>query len=66
VWARSIQTPLREFPRTETAGAVVLLAGAVAALVWVNLDASSYDSLWEKTLSTELGGSGVSLSCASG
>jgi Na+/H+ antiporter NhaA len=29
--------------------------------VWVNVDASSYDSLWEKTLSIELGGSGVSL-----
>jgi Na+/H+ antiporter NhaA len=38
-----------------------LLAAAVAALVWVNVDASSYDSLWEKTLSIELGGSGVSL-----
>ena len=38
-----------------------MLAAAVAALVWVNLDASSYDSLWEKTLSIDLGGAGVSL-----
>jgi Na+/H+ antiporter NhaA len=60
-WARNLQTPLREFLRTETGGAAVLLAAAVAALVWVNVDATSYDSLWEKTLSIELGGSGVSL-----
>jgi Na+/H+ antiporter NhaA len=38
-----------------------LLAAAVAALVWVNVDASSYDSLWETTLSIELGDAGVSL-----
>jgi Na+/H+ antiporter NhaA len=60
-WARNLQTPLREFLRTETGGAAVLLAAAVAALVWVNVDAPSYDSLWEKTLSIELGSSGVSL-----
>jgi Na+/H+ antiporter NhaA len=61
-WARSVQTPLREFLRTETGGAAVLLAAAIAALVWVNVHASSYDELWETTLSIELGGSGVSLS----
>jgi hypothetical protein len=41
-----VQTPLREFLRTETGGAAVLLAAAVAALVWVNVDPSSYESLW--------------------
>jgi Na+/H+ antiporter NhaA len=60
-WARSIQTPLREFLRTETGGAAVLLAAAVTALVWVNVHASSYDELWETTFSIEIGGSGVSL-----
>ena len=55
-WARSVQTPLREFLRTETGGAAVLLGAAVAALVWVNADASSYDSLWGTTLSIEIGG----------
>jgi Na+/H+ antiporter NhaA len=60
-WARSIQTPLREFLRTETGGAAVLLAAAVAALVWVNVDASSYESFWGTMLSIDLGGSGVSL-----
>jgi Na+/H+ antiporter NhaA len=43
--SRRLQTPLRQFLRTETGGAAVLLAAAVAALVWVNLDASSY-AVW--------------------
>ena len=60
-WARSLQTPLREFLRTETGGAAVLLAAAIAALVWVNVDASSYHSLWETKLSIELGGAGITL-----
>jgi Na+/H+ antiporter NhaA len=60
-WARSLETPLREFLRTETGGAAVLLAAAVAALVWVNVDDSSYESLWTTTLSIDLGGAGVAL-----
>ena len=60
-WARSLETPLREFLRTETGGAAVLLAAAVAALVWVNVDASSYDSFWGTTLSIDLGGAGVAM-----
>jgi Na+/H+ antiporter NhaA len=60
-WARNVETPLREFLRTETGGAAVLLAAAVAALVWVNVHASSYDSLWGTTLSIDVGGAGVAL-----
>jgi Na+/H+ antiporter NhaA len=60
-WARTLETPLREFLRTETGGAVVLLAATVAALVWVNVDPSSYASLWQTTLSIHLGDSGVAL-----
>ncbi|HVD25206.1 MAG TPA: Na+/H+ antiporter NhaA [Gaiellaceae bacterium] len=60
-WARNIQTPLRQFLLTETGGAVVLLAAAVAALVWVNVDASSYESVWQTDLSIQLGSRGVSL-----
>jgi Na+/H+ antiporter NhaA len=56
-----VQTPLREFLQTETGGAAVLLAAAVAALVWANVDASSYQRLWETTLSIDLGGHGISL-----
>src|SRR5438105_3976339 len=60
-WARSLETPLREFLRTETGGAAVLLAAAVAALVWVNVDASSYGSVWRTTLSVRVGGAGIAL-----
>ena len=60
-WARNVQTPLREFLRTETGGAAVLLAAAVAALVWVNVDAASYESFWGTTLSIDLGDAGISL-----
>jgi Na+/H+ antiporter NhaA len=56
-----METPLREFLRTETGGAAVLLAATVAALAWVNADASSYDSLWNTVLSIDVGGSGVEL-----
>src|SRR5258705_7180456 len=60
-WARSVETPLREFLRTETGGAAFLLAGAGAALVWVNVDASSYNSLLKKTLSIDVARAGGSL-----
>jgi Na+/H+ antiporter NhaA len=59
-WARNLQTPLRDFLRTETGSAAVLLAMAVAALVWVNIDASSYDAVWHTQLSVRLGDVGVS------
>jgi Na+/H+ antiporter NhaA len=60
-WARSVQTPLREFLRTETGGAAILLAAALTALVWVNVDAGSYESLWSTRLSIELGEHGIAL-----
>jgi Na+/H+ antiporter NhaA len=61
IWIRKLQTPLREFLRTETGGASVLLFAAIAALVWVNVDASSYDALWETMLSIDVGEAGVAL-----
>jgi Na+/H+ antiporter NhaA len=60
-WARSLETPLRAFLRTETGGAAVLLAAAVAALAWVNVDASSYNTVWDARLSVRLAGAGVTL-----
>ena len=39
----------------------MLLAAAIAALVWVNVHASSYDSFWGTTLSIDIGGEGVAL-----
>ena len=59
-WTRNLQTPLRNFLQTETGGAAVLLAGAVAALVWANADLASYERVWTTTLSIRVGGTGVS------
>ena len=61
-WARSAQTPLREFLRTETGGAAVLLAATVAALVWANVDESSYERVWTTILAINLGSTGIVLS----
>jgi Na+/H+ antiporter NhaA len=59
-WARSLQQPLREFLTTETGSASMLLAAAVAAIVWANIDLSSYESVWRTKLSIQIGGSGIS------
>jgi Na+/H+ antiporter NhaA len=54
-WARNLERPLGEFLSTETGSAAVLLAAAIAALAWVNVDSSSYERLWHTTLSIKLG-----------
>jgi Na+/H+ antiporter NhaA len=59
-WARKLQTPLRQFLRTETGSAAVLLAATVIALVWVNIDAASYRAVWDTRLSVNLGSASVS------
>jgi Na+/H+ antiporter NhaA len=59
-WARSLETPLRTFLRTETGSAAFLLAATVAALVWVNVDSASYERVWDTILSIRIGGAGVS------
>jgi Na+/H+ antiporter NhaA len=59
VWAPSRQTPLRQFLRTETGSAAVLLAATIAALAWANLDSSSYAACWGTQLSIRLGTAGL-------
>ncbi len=59
-WARNLETPLRTFLRTETAGAVVLLAATLAALLWVNADGASYQRIWDATLAISIGSHGIS------
>jgi Na+/H+ antiporter NhaA len=61
-WSRNLQTPLRAFLQTETGGAAVLLAGALAALIWANVDPASYERVWTTTLSITIGGAGISQS----
>jgi Na+/H+ antiporter NhaA len=59
-WARNLEAPLRDFLRTETGSAAILLIGAVAAMIWVNVSASSYEHVWQTTLTIKIGGSGIS------
>src|SRR5580698_569401 len=58
-WERGRQTPLRQFVRTETGSAAVLLAATIAAVVWANADPSSYRACWDTVLSVRIGGAGV-------
>jgi Na+/H+ antiporter NhaA len=58
-WARNLEAPLREFLRTETGSAAILLGASLAALMWVNIDASSYTHVWSTLLAIRVGGSGV-------
>ncbi|MGP3925702.1 Na+/H+ antiporter NhaA [Streptomyces sp. 8N616] len=56
-----MRTPLRDFLRTETGSAAVLLAAAITALTWANLGPSAYESFWQTHLSVRIGTAGVSL-----
>jgi Na+/H+ antiporter NhaA len=58
-WAQYHQTPLRRFLRTETGSAAVLLAAALAALVWANVDSSGYEAAWRTELSIRVGHAGL-------
>jgi Na+/H+ antiporter NhaA len=60
-WARHLEAPLRDFLRTETGSAVVLLAATVAALIWVNVSSSSYEHVWNTLLTIRLGNASISM-----
>jgi Na+/H+ antiporter NhaA len=60
-WARNLEAPVRDFLRTETGSAAILLAGALAALAWVNIHTSSYNTVWNTHLSITVGHAGISL-----
>jgi Na+/H+ antiporter NhaA len=59
-WARNLETPLRTFLRTETGSAVVLLGAALFALLWVNVDESTYNRIWDATLTVSVGSHAIS------
>lgn len=60
MWARGLRTPLREFLRTETGSAAVLLVATLVALAWANLVPSAYEALWRTPLTIDLGGAALS------
>jgi Na+/H+ antiporter NhaA len=59
VWARSRSAPLRAFLQTESGSAGVLVAAVVAALIWANVDLSSYESFWRTDFSIRVGTVGL-------
>ncbi|HVQ86731.1 MAG TPA: Na+/H+ antiporter NhaA [Actinomycetes bacterium] len=59
-WTLVGDTPLRRYLHTETGSALVLLAATAAALVWVNVNQSSYVDLWSTQLSVQFGDFGIS------
>jgi Na+/H+ antiporter NhaA len=59
VWTSRLKTPLRQFLRTQTGSAAVLLAATVAALVWANVAPGGYQAVWDTQLSIHLGGVSV-------
>ncbi len=61
-WARNLEAPVREFLRTETGSAAILLGAAILAVIWANASASSYERVWNTTLSIEIGHAGISQS----
>jgi Na+/H+ antiporter NhaA len=61
-WTRNLAAPVRDFLSTETGGAAVLLAAAVAALVWANSPwPDSYESFWTTDLSIRVGNEAITL-----
>ncbi|SDN28302.1 Na+/H+ antiporter NhaA [Streptomyces wuyuanensis] len=60
-WSRDARSPLRDFLRTETGSAAVLVTAALAALAWANVTPAGYEALWRTELSVRLGSYGVSL-----
>ncbi len=60
LWARGRAAPLRAFLRTESGSAGVLVAAVAVALIWVNVDERSYDTVWRTDLSLRLGSAGFS------
>jgi Na+/H+ antiporter NhaA len=60
-WTTSGKTPLRQFLRTETGSATILAAGTLAALIWSNVAAGSYESFWATGLGVRVGGHGMSM-----
>ena len=58
-WARRLETPLRQFLRTETGSAAGLPTPTLAALAWANIDPSGYAATWRTVLSIRSGTRGL-------
>ena len=52
---RAVVQPLERFLREEAGSGALLLAAALAALVWTNVASGSYSDFWETSISIEVG-----------
>ena len=53
--AKAVSGPLKNFVRSETRGAALLVAAIAVALIWANIGPARYEEVWETTLSLRLG-----------
>jgi Na+/H+ antiporter NhaA len=60
-WTQRLETPLRQFLRTETGSAAILAAATIAALIWVNVSAASYGGFWGTPLLVRVDSHGMSM-----
>src|SRR5689334_10855453 len=60
-WTSSGRTPLRNFLRTETGSATILVIATLAALIWSNVATGSYETLWATRLSVNVDDHGIAL-----
>jgi Na+/H+ antiporter NhaA len=60
-WVRRMETPLRSFLRTETGSAAILAGATVLALIWANINLSSYERFWSTRLAVSVGGGNLTL-----
>ncbi|HEX3872961.1 MAG TPA: Na+/H+ antiporter NhaA, partial [Solirubrobacteraceae bacterium] len=55
-WGRNLGAPVRAFLHAEAGGALLLIGGAAAALIWANSPwPDSYQTVWSTNLSIRLG-----------
>jgi Na+/H+ antiporter NhaA len=61
VWTSSGKTPLRQFLRTETGSATVLVSALIIALIWANVATGSYERFWATELTAGMSDRGITL-----
>ncbi len=54
--ARLVAQPIERFLQLESGSAALLMAGAIAALVWANAAGGSYDDFWSTKIELDLAG----------
>jgi len=61
LWKPLRKTPLRRFLQTETGSAAILTGAVLAALIWANVSAATYQRVWATELGVHVGVHGISM-----